>query len=185
MHEVRRITSSETVLGALTLHILTQTLMCCWMGTVRCLSTKLLRKADLMKLVEWCCWRWRCPSLPHCLPSMGSILSWDLHNSPLCTISWGWIFKPPLIKYRQHPLQTPRSVYWEYQIPASHTLNIWKCLAPSPLSLGTVHSFSSCHPPIQWTFNHFIEIGRAWNKGRTILTPCPIHSFSKLTEPVV
>lgn len=32
MREVRWITSSETVLGAFTLHILTQTLMRCWMG---------------------------------------------------------------------------------------------------------------------------------------------------------
>ena len=40
-------------------------------------------------------------------------------------------------------------------------------------------------PPVQWTFNHFLEIGRAWTEGRTILTPCPITLSQSLLYSLV
>lgn len=111
-------------------------------------------------------------SLP---PSSTQVLSWaetstiyDYVPSP----GDRYLSHPLRTKYR-HPLRSKQygALTWNTK---SNALNIGKCLAPSPLPLSTIHSLSSHHSPTQWTFNHFTEIGTAWNKGRTILTPCPV-----------
>lgn len=82
-------------------------------------SAENIWKDDLMKLVESCCWRWRCPSFPPHSPTQ--VLSWagtsTIHDY-VPAPGDRYLSHPLLTKHRQHPhpLQTSWGSHLEYQI---------------------------------------------------------------------